>query len=183
MKQKVSVIDNFLPHDVFTTIYDMFMSTWFEWYYNTSVTYGDVEDPASRGQFTHTFYCMGEEENAEKNVLSVPGQPNVMSKRMKTIAPLSDHIGIKKPMRIKANQQMRTDRIERNPYHVDFTDLVCTTSVYYINTCDGYTQFMHGEQVQSKANRLVTFPSYLKHAGTTCTDQKRRVVLNLNYYA
>ena len=180
MASEVLVRDDFLPNDVFMTIYDMMMSTWFEWYYNQSVTHGNEEDLYCRGQFVHTFYSRDQRSDKEKNILNVDG---VMSQRMKTLIPLSDHIGIKKPLKIKANQQLRTDKIERNPYHVDFTDLVCTTSVYYINTCDGYTQFMHGEHVQSKSNRLVTFPSYLKHAGTTCTDQKRRVVLNLNYYA
>ena len=45
--------------------------------------------------------------------------------------------------------------------------------------------FLHNarqDKVESIENRFVTFPSHLHHTGTTCTDQKRRVVINFNYY-
>ena len=58
----------------------------------------------------------------------------------------------------------------------------CTTAIYYVNTNNGYTEFEDGSRVESIENRLVTFPSYMKHTGTTCTDQKRRIVINFNYY-
>jgi hypothetical protein len=34
----------------------------------------------------------------------------------------------------------------------------------------------------SKKNRIVIFPSNLKHAGTTHTDEKIRAVININYF-
>ena len=35
--------------------------------------------------------------------------------------------------------------------------------------------------ITPKTNRMVIFPSNVLHAGTTCTDQKTRIVLNFNY--
>ena len=50
-----------------------------------------------------------------------------------------------------------------------------------MNTNNGYTKFEDGTTVKSEANRMVTFPASMRHLGTTCTDQKIRVVINFNY--
>ena len=57
-----------------------------------------------------------------------------------------------------------------------------TTSIFYINTNNGYTKFENGEKVESVANRMVTFSTNLKHTGTSCTDERTRVVINFNYF-
>ena len=58
-----------------------------------------------------------------------------------------------------------------------------TTSILYVNTNNGYTKFEDGTIVESVANRLVSFPSNMKHTGTSCTDEKTRVVINFNYFS
>ena len=55
------------------------------------------------------------------------------------------------------------------------------TSIFYINTNNGWTEFANGDRVKCVENRLVTFDSNLKHQGVTCTDKKRKIVINLNY--
>ena len=57
-----------------------------------------------------------------------------------------------------------------------------TTSIFYVNTNNGYTKFEDGTKVESVANRLVSFPANKKHTGTSCTDEKTRVVINFNYF-
>ena len=80
------------------------------------------------------------------------------------------------------NCNVRTENIIRHGFHVDVpTDYDSKTAILYLNTNNGYTEFENGQRVESVANRLVVFDSALKHTGTTCTDQKRRIVLNLNY--
>ena len=38
----------------------------------------------------------------------------------------------------------------------------CKTAVFYVNTCDGYTEFEEcGTRVESVAGRIVIFPSQL----------------------
>ena len=83
--------------------------------------------------------------------------------------------------RIKANCQIKTDSIIEHPFHVD-GPVVCNTSIFYLNTCDGYTKFEDGAIVNSVENRLLTFPSQIKHCGTTCTNASRRMVINFNYF-
>ena len=58
---------------------------------------------------------------------------------------------------------------------------IWTTAVFYINTNNGYTEFEDGTRSESIANRMVTFPANLKHRGTTCSDEKTRIVINFNY--
>ena len=80
-------------------------------------------------------------------------------------------------IRIKANLLPRRDRIIKHGFHVDM-EFPCTTAIYYANTCDGYTEFEDGTIVESVQNRFVTFPSSMKHTGTTCTDNKSQNLLN-----
>ena len=90
--------------------------------------------------------------------------------------------------RIKANLRTRTSKNEESFFHVDLMMMSeekqkqWTTSIFYVNTNDGYTKFEDGTKVESVANRLVSFPANMKHLGTSCTDQKRRVVINFNYF-
>ena len=57
----------------------------------------------------------------------------------------------------------------------------CTTSILYLNTNNGWTEIQGNGKIECVKNRLVTFDSNLIHSGYTCTDQKRKVVLNFNY--
>ena len=56
------------------------------------------------------------------------------------------------------------------------------TAIYYVNSNDGYTLFEDGTKVESVGNRLVRFPTNIKHTGTTCTDANRRVLINFNWF-
>ena len=56
------------------------------------------------------------------------------------------------------------------------------TSIFYINTNNGYTKFEDGTIVESVANRMLSFPANMKHCGTSCTDERRRIVINFNYF-
>ena len=98
------------------------------------------------------------------------------------ILPILRKLDAKAIYSVKANCNVRTQNIVRHGFHVDVpTNYDSKTAILYINTNNGYTEFENGERVESVANRLVLFDSELKHTGTTCTDQQRRVVLNLNY--
>ena len=76
---------------------------------------------------------------------------------------------------------------EEGGFHVDGFDKDngyegdSLTAIYYINTCNGYTEFKTGEKVKSVSNRMVIFDSELEHQGVTATDDKRRVLINFNY--
>ena len=56
------------------------------------------------------------------------------------------------------------------------------TALLYLNTCNGFTEFEDGERVESVANRLVKFDGSKLHNSSTCTDQKVRAVISINYF-
>lgn len=90
---------------------------------------------------------------------------------------------------IRANLMTKSDRHIESELHSDLDinaptrDRIdqWTTAIFYINDCNGYTKLEDGSVIESKANRLLTFPANIRHLGATCTDQKRRVLINLNY--
>ena len=134
----------------------------FPWYY------GDIlEYPSDKEKdMFHFYHCFYEENN-----------PSIFFDLVKPCIPL---LGAHNLLRVKANLQTRTLFNKNGGYHVDpWRDV--TTAVYYVNTNNGWTHIKGHGKVKSVANRMVIFDSNLMHAGFTCTDEKRRVVVNFNY--
>ena len=156
----MKVIDNFLSPYHFKELQSFLMSDHFPWYYNPIVDYDnhlfDIFDLDSY-QFVHDF-----------------------SLSDKVLNPIIEKLKIKKVIRIKANLNPRTSEVITRKFHVD-TNEKCKTAILYLNTSDGYTEFEDGSRVDSRANRMVIFDSQTMHRGTTCTNQKTRVVINFNY--
>ena len=101
--------------------------------------------------------------------------------------PILSKLGAYEIFRIKANLTLGTKEHEPSGYHIDGFDKNhgypenSLTAVYYINTCNGYTEFKTGEKVKSVSNRMLIFNSELEHQGVTSTDETRRVLINFNY--
>ena len=51
-----------------------------------------------------------------------------------------------------------------------------------MNTNNGYTEFEDGTKVESVENRIVYFDGSIPHNSSTCTDQKVRAVISINYF-
>ena len=81
------------------------------------------------------------------------------------------------------NLSPRTFFHRKGGMHIDLTGQSSPqkTAIFYVNTNNGWTEFKKGGKVKSVANRIVIFDSNLEHQGVTCTDKKRRVVINFNY--
>lgn len=94
---------------------------------------------------------------------------------------VSDHLGAKEVIRMKLNCNYPTDKIMDHGFHIDTLE-ESKTSIFYLNTNNGYTKFEHsGEIIKSVENRIITFDSQKSHSGTSCTDQYQRLVLNINW--
>ena len=169
------IIDDFLEQKDFDELQFHVMSGKkfkggeFSWFYRTVIDYKDDED---KYQFIHSFY--------EK---SAP-----MSQFIEILTPIINSIDAISLFRIKANLLTRTPDIIKNQFHIDIgmseeklKQLM--TSIFYVNTNNGYTEFEDGTKVESIANRMVFFPSNVKHRGTSCTDERVRVVINFNYFS
>ena len=176
----MKIEDDFLAQENFDELQTLMVSNVFPWFYNDVVDFIDEED---KFQFVHLFY-----------------DNYVPTSNIQLINPLLIKIDATALWRIKANLLTITPNIIENTFHQDmglgYRDGVesagppekqvllkqVTTSIFYVNTNNGYTKFEDGTKVESVANRFVTFSTNNKHSGSTCTDQKRRVVINFNYF-
>jgi hypothetical protein len=136
------------------------------------VDYAEESENLSKSQFCYQLYRDHTWQGAGEAIVS---------RFLRHLRPLT-------LVRVKANLQVRTETRVQNSFHVDLSDPDLRpyphmlTAIYYVNTNDGLTVFEDGTEVESVANRVVIFPSELRHTGTTCTNKKRRVVINFNYF-
>lgn len=159
----MNIYKNFLPDNVFKTLRDNMMGDYFPWYFNEYIV--DENETGSNFQFTFTFIR--------------DGRQSCWGKWFDIIKPVIDNIKHVKMNRIKANLLVRTNKIIQHAYHTDQEK--GTTGILYLDNSNGYTMFKNNKKIISEENKFVEFNSTLKHAGSTCTDKKRRMIINFNY--
>ena len=172
---QIEIIDDYLPQDTFNTLQEHLLSHRFPWYFNEQIIKGIEVISIDNSISDYRRLCVN---NYQFTHVIEPPSP-----LLDIIVPLFDKINPKEIIRCKLNLNPITQQHEQSPYHVDQNENTNhKIAIYYINTNNGYTIFEHNkQQVESIANRIVIFDGHLKHAGCSCTNQKRRVVLNLNY--
>ena len=167
MQDYYKVTDNFLDTGTFNTLSNELLMPTFPWY-PSSIDAEDHESNRLRNmQFVHYFY---------ENNMAMDGC-NILFPLVKKIDPLA-------VLRIKGNITLQHDTQLKHDLHVDITNTTNPSvmeSIFYMNTNNGWTEFEDCVKIHSVANRLVTFPNYIKHTSVSCSDQTYRMVLNLNY--
>ena len=157
----IQIIDNFLPEEEFKSIQSLMMGFQFNWFY----TDGRTTEDDGLYYMVHMFFQPDVGFNSE-----YLGIWNTFLKQ----------VGVKKCFRIKANLTLKTPTCENSSFHIDGKDV--TTSIFYINTNNGYTEFENGVRVNSVSNRVCIFDSNLQHRGVTHTEgDPQRIVVNFNY--
>ena len=169
----MKIVDDFLAQDDFYELQTFMVEPEpaLPWYYNSII---DSADDVDKFQFVHSFY--------RDNSIQTPF--------LEELFPILDILRPSAIFRIKANLITKTPNIVENTFHIDMLDSkdspeklkYWSTSIFYVNTNDGYTKFEDGTKVESIANRLVTFPANMKHTGTSCTDETFRIVINFNWF-
>ena len=163
----VKIEENFLDTNLFKNIQELFLSKQIPWMYGEILNEHELNSNTSHldnYQFGHMLYTYD--------------QP--VSNHFQQIIPILNSINLSSVCKIKVNMNPRTSKRVKHGFHVD-VPFKCKTSILYLNTNDGYTLFEDGTKVESVENRLVTFDSHMKHTGTSCTNQRVRLVMNINY--
>ena len=165
----IKIEENFLDTQVFKNIQELYFSNQIPWTYGEVVYDHEFKSDALKldnYQFSHLLYSYE--------------QPS--SNLFEQVVPVLNSIDLATICKVKVNMNTRTSKIVEHGFHTD-VPFKCKTSILYLNTNDGYTIFEDGTKIESVENRLVTFDSHVKHSGTSCTNQKVRLVLNMNYFA
>jgi len=169
----IEICENFLDQYQFNEFKDVILDKNFPWFATEIILDKDLDefnflaDPKYNFQLSHLFYLKG-----------VP-----CSEFFYILQPFTEILNMDALISAKINLNPCTDTIVEHSYHVDNTIKSCTTAVFYLNTNNGYTTFETGDKVFSNENTLVKFPVRIKHSGSSCTDTKYRLVMNLNYIA
>ena len=165
----MKIEDNFLKQEEFDKIQKLMGEpSPFPWFYADRIVF---EDDVDKFQFIHAFY---------DNHMPMSPFSNELDSIINIIQPFSI-------VKIRAKLLTRTPEIVESTFHVDIplseeNLKQWTTSIFYINTNNGYTKFEDGTIVESVANRMLSFPANMKHCGTSCTNERRRIVINFNYF-
>ena len=174
-KSDIKVENNLLDDELFEDLVFRMTNTEFPWYFLPYNDFSGEHTGLNNYQFEHWFFFSSIWQES--------------SEYIDMLHPIIEHIDPVAFWRIKANLLTYTPEIQTNNYHIDIGNLrdneekleQWTTSIYYLNSNNGYTEFEDGTRIESVGNRIITFPAHLKHRGTTCSDAKIRVVINFDY--
>jgi hypothetical protein len=158
----IKVVDNFLPKNEFVKIRDVICAKDFPFFYNGFVT--DENKPSDDYYFTHLFF--------------IRNAPN--SRYFYLWEYFLEKIECKALIRIKANLYIKSEKEVIHEPHKDY-DYPHKGCLFYINDNNGATYFKD-KKVLPKANRAVFFKPNELHSSSLCTDQKRRITINFNYF-
>lgn len=164
----IKITDNYLPDKEFNNLKNIIMGKGFPWFFNDVVVNDHEVNDIEIFQFVHPFY---ENDRGWVNEGKL-----YLTSLLKKIDPY-------KILRIKANLNTYKPIPNSENFHEDFPNFIKPyfSSIFYLNTNNGYTLFKNGMKVESVENRLVTFSGNMEHTAIGCTDQKRRVIINFVY--
>ena len=165
--KKIKIIKNLVKPKFFKPISEYISGSYFPWFLNKGINNSEGKDE-KHFQFTHTFV-------KNRGIVNTPKQ------HMSVIEPILSALDVNEVLRCKLNLTTRTSEPITHGLHVDGIEDATHTAVFYLNTNNGATVFENGKKYQSIANQAVIFNPDLKHSGISCTDEKVRLVLNINY--
>ena len=168
----MEVIDNFLSEYQFGQISNVIFSKEFTWHFHDGIV---VRNHGHDGQcqFTHATFDIS--------------HGGILTNYYSLFDIVQQKLRVSRLDRIKSNLNPKTVFHRKGGYHTDQRHpregypLHQKTAVLYLNTSNGWTEFKKGGKVKSVANRIVIFDSNTEHTGVTCTNDKRRVIVNFNY--
>lgn len=151
------IYDNFLSEDEFLKIKNSILNSEFSW--NLTPNVSNLQENlkiTSSYYFTHLF------------------------ETYEIFESLLGKLNPEKVIRIKANLYPSTEEIEKHSNHIDY-EFENIGAIYYLNTNNGLTILEDTVKVESVKNRLLLFDGSKLHCSTTCSDDKCRVNINMNF--
>jgi|DEB0MinimDraft_4_1074332.scaffolds.fasta_scaffold50362_3 hypothetical protein len=109
----------------------------------------------------------------------------VMSHHIHLLNPIINFLNPISIINIRANLLVKRSKPQYSIFHCDHmnnTKVNHKTSIFYLNTNNGYTEFKDGSKCMSEENKLITFNADQEHRAVSQTDQNYRIVINFNYF-
>ena len=159
---KYEIIDNALSINIFNSLKDKIFNSAFAWYYND----GYVDNHDEKTYFyTHWIYK----------------DHKILSDFYYDILPILDLLNVKSLIRIRINSTPNLNIEHQVEFHKD-APFEHKGALFYLNTTNGSTLLEDRTEIKCIENRLLKFDSSKDHAFNFQTDEKRRIVINFNYF-
>lgn len=157
------IIENFLPEKNFNKIFHLLMNSEISWFYRDKIMGDD-----SFFYFTHSFY----------------NNNNITSLHFEIIKPLLEKLNYVSLIEVRANMVFKKEKNILTNFHTDFDYKNFKTAIFYINENNGLTIIKDNDRIEiiPKQNKVLIMDGNVRHALVTQTDEKRRVVININYF-
>ena len=167
--KKHKVIDNFLKKEDYNYFSDFIKSTHVPWYYRPIDT-PEGETKNKNGFFCFCFY----NEHAPDDKSFYEFMPNFIRA-----------LNVESLIQIRANLTFRDIETVESSFHNDYYYDKSTTGIFYLTTCNAKTVLKYPKQniyVESVENRMLLFPSKIKHRVLYQNDVHKRYVANFNFF-
>jgi len=161
---KYEVIDNFLPQDEFDKLTDL-LHQQIPFYFQKEINAGHVDD--KQFYMTHMLFNIEQEPMYSTYYWD-----------FKTIL---NKLNVKALMRMKINLYPKTSELETHKPHWDY-NYEHKGCILSFNTCDDTRILKDGTKIDSVANRALLFDPSKLHSSTSCTNDKVRLNVNINYF-
>ena len=177
-KNKIQIIDNFLPLEIFNE---------FAKYAITSPHFIGVGFTAYESEaYNNNFAEQQMQAMMFRRYISSCEVSDCYLHLEPQIKKIHELLEIKRLWQMRVNCTFGQKERYQGAWHIDnsWSDYLQKhgkTSIIYLNSNNGGTQFKTGPFVESKANRCVIAPTTAIHAGVWPTNIKCRYVLNINY--
>ena len=165
----IKIYDNFITKTYHKEILNMMSGCNFGWFYQNNINGEDFQSVDLEGQgFQHWFWDETGPRHSLETKFILPLIYNIM-----------DITDTNEILRIRGDMTMYSTIGYKHQKHTDF-DFPNIAAVYYVNDSDGNTVFSD-QEVEPKANRLVTFSGDIPHTGHSPSKHKNRILINSNY--
>jgi len=169
---KTEIKDNYLPSQGHQNIIDETTNHWFPWGFIPAQVIAKDKD----GEYIKNYVSPTLDDWHLTHMIY---DGNYNSPHLPAFDHLVQSLKPTEVLKVKINLLLPCGKPIESGFHTDMGSEKGKTSIYYVNTCNGYTELEDGTKVDCVANRLVTFDSSMNHNAVRQTDTKQRIVINI----
>jgi hypothetical protein len=169
-KNNYKIIDNFLDDETFKEFQkQIFDTNNTPWFYRSDILY-KLEDKNDTGYFSLCFF-----NNFKQDYVLLD----------QYLYKIYQKLNCKAIIQSRANLFLKKQNKTKLFFHKDYDYKNSYTAVFYLNTNNGGTVLnIENKQIKinSVENRILIFNTDTMHAADIQTDEKIRIIININYF-
>jgi glutaredoxin-related protein len=164
------IIDNFLEKEDFLKFKQDIFGDRVPWFYRTAQTPEAEKDNEDVGYFSLCFY-----NNFCTDFIAFNYYLNKIYTKL----------NCRSLIQSRANLFLKRKETNKLSFHVDYEHKDSLTAILYMNTNNGGTILKQKDKeikIDSIENRALIFNTNTFHASKIQTDEKKRIIININYF-